>query len=496
MLSLALLGLAPAPPAAPDPTGEQLARIYCAICHAYPAPDLLPKAIWKDVVLPRMGQQFGIYPADGVRASLFEPGPGGERVRAAGIFPEEATLPDELWQRICQFYLDQAPDSLLIPASGAYGKPLTQFAARLPALSLSPPSTTLIRFRPDGGLWLGDANTQRMYWLRPDLSVEKAARLAEGVVDIQPDGLGAFITLMGSFSPTDAPSGAVVYLKDQSGVGQLLLENLQRPVHSTWADFNGDGRRDAVVCEYGKWTGGLSLWLQQPDGSFSKTWLRQKPGAIKTLVRDFNNDGFPDLLALFGQGDEGIFRYINDGHGHFTEAIVLRLPPTYGSSSLRLIDVNADGREDIVYTCGDNADYRPILKPYHGIYIFTATDSSAYSPALFLPLHGAYDAIPADFDRDGDLDMAAIAFFPDFSHSPAQGFVYFENIGAGQYTPHTSDASALGRWIVMDVGDIENDGDLDIALGALTFEVIPDRGEVRRWVEGGLPALILENKLK
>jgi hypothetical protein len=344
---------------------------------------------------------------------------------------------------------------------------------------------------------LGDANTQRLHWLNPDLAMEKAAQLDEGIVDIQPDNSGIFITLMGSFSPTDAALGTVVYLNEQTGAGQLLLENLQRPVHSAWADFNGDGRRDAVVCEYGKWTGGLSLWLQQPDGGFTKTWLRQKSGAIKSLIRDLNADGFPDLLALFGQGDEGIFCYLNDGAGHFTEEVVMRFPPTYGSSNIRVMDVNADGKEDIIYTCGDNADYKPILKPYHGIYIFAATDSAAaYEPFLFLPLPGAYDALPADFDQDGDLDIAAIAFFPDFVHQPERGGVYFENRGLGQYLPHALESNPLGRWMVMDVGDLENDGDLDIALGALTFEVIPDRGEVRRWLQGALPALILENKLK
>ena len=32
-------------------------------------------------------------------------------------------------------------------------------------------------------------------------------------------------------------------------------------------------------------------------------------------------------------------------------------------------------------------------------------------------MHGAYNAIPRDFDKDGDLDIAAISFFPDFKEN-------------------------------------------------------------------------------
>ena len=32
-----------------------------------------------------------------------------------------------------------------------------------------------------------------------------------------------------------------------------------------------------------------------------------------------------------------------------------------------------------------------------------------------------------DFDEDGDLDVAAISFFPDFEKYPERSFIYFEN---------------------------------------------------------------------
>ena len=37
-------------------------------------------------------------------------------------------------------------------------------------------------------------------------------------------------------------------------------------------------------------------------------------------------------------------------------------------------DFDNDGFEDLIYVCGDNADITPILKSYHGIYIFLNDD--------------------------------------------------------------------------------------------------------------------------
>lgn len=113
-----------------------------------------------------------------------------------------------------------------------------------------------------------------------------------------------------------------------------------------------------------------------------------------------------DIVALFGQGDEGIYTYYNEGQGKFKEVRTLRFPASFGSSFFALYDFNADGHEDILYTCGDNADYSPILKPYHGIRIFTNDGKNNFKQTWFYPLHGAYKALPVDFDRDGDVDLA------------------------------------------------------------------------------------------
>ena len=119
-----------------------------------------------------------------------------------------------------------------------------------------------------------------------------------------------------------------------------------------------------------------------------------------------------------------------------------------------------------------------------------------FSESFFYPLYGAYKAIPADFDQDGDTDIAAISFFPDFENRPERSFVYLENQGDGELLERTFPEVNIGRWITMDAGDVDLDGDLDIILGSLAFEVVPPVGLLDKWVEAAVPFVVLENGLK
>jgi hypothetical protein len=156
--------------------------------------------------------------------------------------------------------------------------------------------------------------------------------------------------------------------------------------------------------------------------------------------------------------------------------------------------MNADGLEDVLYVCGDNADYPPILKPYHGIRVYLQQANQSFVESLHLPLYGAYGAKAADFDLDGDLDIAAISFFPDYRRSTHGGFMFFEQTTPGNYKRSTIAEAHLGRWIVMDAADMDQDGDLDLLLGSLAFEIVPPHPLLERWVKAGIPAILLRNR--
>ncbi len=483
------------PKSAEEMSGEQLAQAYCASCHMYPDPKLLSKNTWQEHVLPRMGYFMGIYKKPGERESLLEPGEGGAKVVAAGVFPEKPTIDPALWSKIEAFYLEAAPESLDQESNPEIADTTPLFTPRNPNYRMSPPSTTYIQV-DKGRLLIGDANKKAFLQFNQSLNMDRLARTGQSVVDYKETPQNLFLTVMGSFSPTDATSGYLLKLpKSAQEKPQKIIQNLQRPVDSEFADLNGDGQEDVVISEFAKWTGGLSWW-ENTGSAYIPHKLRDQPGAVKSYVRDLNQDSLPDIIALFGQGDEGIFAYYNQGEGNFKEEPLLRFHPSSGSSYFQFYDFNADGSPDILYCGGDNADYTPVLKPYHGIRIFLNDGNNSFEEKFFYPLHGAYKAIPADFDQDGDWDLAAISFFPDFSQGKEMSFVYLENLGNWEFKASTLPQTREGRWIVMDAGDLDSDGDLDIALGSLSFETYPDPLRMATWLEQGMPYMFLENTLK
>jgi hypothetical protein len=302
---------------------------------------------------------------------------------------------------------------------------------------------------------------------------------------------------IGILNPNNGRYGDVFYIDSpfasgkQHGESKPVFDGLQRPVQVVSADLNGDGREDYLICEFGYLTGCLSWMENLGGGKFTKHLLRNYAGAIKVYVRDYNNDGKPDIWALFSQGEEGIFLFTNQGGGRFSEKQVLRFPPIYGSSYFELDDFNGDGYPDILYTCGDNADFSTVLKPWHGVYIFLNNGKNSFAQKYFFPINGCYKAIARDFDGDGDLDIATISFFADYLHQPEEGFVYLENKGNFDFMPSSVPATQQGRWLTMDVGDVDGDGKPDIVLG--NFSLAPAFMKSKTNWQQGPPFLVLKN---
>lgn len=464
---------------------ERLAKQYCASCHIFPDPALLDKVTWENSVLPQMSFRMGI---DYSQLSTISAEDQPEVMRT---LPQSPMVSVEDWESIRRYYLNNSPDTLHVRAADTT-PPLRHFEIEAYPLPIAP-FITLIRSDTASRKIFVGSRFSKLYRFNEALVAEDSFLLPSPPSHIRmssPQEL--VVSLMGIMDPNDQAKGQIAVLSMQNHALSVRVDSLKRPAHFEIADLDSDGLDDIVVSAFGNYSGALVAYQNKGNGQFKKHVLQPLPGARKVVIRDFDNNGTVDVLALMSQGDEKIILLLNQGNFQFRLNTILNFPPVYGSSFFEVADFNQDGNFDILYTNGDNADYSTILKPYHGVRIFLNNGNNDFNESWFYNMHGASQAVARDFDLDGDLDIAAISFFPDFKNSPQQGFIYFEN-AEGNYIPHTTAAAVQGRWLTLEASDIDHDGDCDLMLGALNFNGgVPEQIR-QRWKEKKTSILLLRN---
>ncbi len=166
-------------------------------------------------------------------------------------------------------------------------------------------------------------------------------------------------------------------------------------------EFNGDGRQDLVVANFGVSPSEdtVVVLLGNGDGTFQDArQLNTRGGSV--AVGEFNGDGRQDLAVANGgvRPSEGtVSVLLGNGDGTFQDARIVRAGST--PTNVAVADVNGDGRHDLAVVNSDVAGSTMIVLVGNGDGSFP---DARHFPAGASP----YSVAVGDFNRDGRPDLA------------------------------------------------------------------------------------------
>jgi hypothetical protein len=468
-LLLSSSALSAAPPS--EKEAAALLKTYCVACHALPAPDVLPRAAWKQSI-EKMSY-------------IFE----GKPMPGWGQPPPVITLSDD-YRKILAHYEAKAPAAL--PAPDPWPAPTTpaRFARRRlgfpDALTPEPAvsNVALADLDGDGTPEILATDMRQGLVLQAKASATAVTPLSTApnpahvtAVDLDGDKrLDLLLADLGQFFPGDHEKGAVVFVRGTASgfAAPVRFDGFPRLADVEPGDFDGDGRLDLLVSAFGwRAKGNVTVMLNRTadwaQPAFDRVVLDARPGAVAASALDLDGDKRLDAVALVSQEHEEVVAYLGDGKGAFRAQSLYKAPhPNWGSTGLTVVDLDKDGDDDFLVTNGDMFD-DDILKPYHAITWLENKGKLRFEPRTLARLAGVHKAVAADLDGDGDLDVAAAALTgavrPEIA-SKLPSLVWLEQVKPGRFEKRTLEVGNPTH-ATLAAGDLDGDGDADVVTGTL-----------------------------
>ncbi len=236
------------------------------------------------------------------------------------------------------------------------------------------------------------------------------------------------------------------------------------------ADFNQDGHLDVAASS---WVlGNQFAWFENDGtpkaGEWKKHLIEADAAETRTMrAADFDGDGDADLLGTIRR-DNAVVWYENRREGdsvswtkHFIDA--QSLSPAHGNP----VDMDGDGDADVVMALGfyfrpESKDPTATKSPDDNQIVWYENDNpttNGWTKHVIAPrFEDAFEAIAADLDGDGDIDVAATSW-----RNPGR-VAWFGNNGSasGSWKRHPlKDNWRSANQVI--IADLNGDGRPDIA---------------------------------
>lgn len=331
--------------------------------------------------------------------------------------------------------------------------------------------------RPD--ILACDDKAQTVVWLRQvspgkfeeiSLMADLPSPVHVEAVDIDNDGdLDLLVACMGEVFPNNDKIGSVIILENdghQHFTRHVIIDHVARVTDIRAGDFDGDGKLDLAVAQFGYDQGEIRWMRNLGNWQFESHILLSLSGTINVCVADMNGDHTPDIVAVVSQQWEEIYLFENNGHGDFTSKKIFgSTNPDFGSSGISLCDLNRDGRPDILYSNGDGFAFAdPGKRPWHGVQWLENLGQGFFRFHRIGNLPGAFSPVGVDVDGDGAMDVVAISSFNDWKDPKALSLVAFVNDGKMNFTPHVLARTPI-QLMSCTAGDLDGSGRPSIVAG-------------------------------